>query len=153
MVNSVRLTVYTDYSLRTLMYLGVRGRENLVTIQEIADAYQISKNHLMKVTHDLGKHGYIETIRGRGGGIRLAVEPELINIGEVVRKTEDDFHLVECFNPEGNLCKISPECRLKFALQEALKAYLAVLDTYTLADVLVSKDILSELFGITQTSK
>lgn len=153
MVNSVRLTVYTDYSLRTLMYLGVRGRENLVTIQEIADAYQISKNHLMKVTHDLGKLGYIETIRGRGGGIRLAVEPNQINIGEVVRKTEDDFHLVECFNPEGNLCKISPECRLKFALQEALKAYLAVLDTYTLADVLVSKDILSELFGITQTSK
>ncbi|WP_173364518.1 RrF2 family transcriptional regulator [Solibacillus silvestris] len=149
----MRLTVYTDYSLRTLMYLGVRGRENLVTIQEIADAYQISKNHLMKVTHDLGKIGYIETIRGRGGGIRLAVEPEQINIGEVVRKTEDDFHLVECFNPEGNLCKISPECRLKFALQEALKAYLAVLDTYTLADVLVSKDILSELFGITQTSK
>ncbi|MCM3721543.1 RrF2 family transcriptional regulator [Solibacillus isronensis] len=149
----MRLTVYTDYSLRTLMYLGVRGRENLVTIQEIADAYQISKNHLMKVTHDLGKHGYIETIRGRGGGIRLALEPEQINIGDVVRKTEDDFHLVECFNPEGNLCKISPECRLKFALQEALKAYLAVLDTYTLADVLVSKDILSELFGITQTSK
>lgn len=153
MVNSVRLTVYTDYSLRTLMYLGVRGRENLVTIQEIADAYQISKNHLMKVTHDLGKHGYIETIRGRGGGIRLALEPEQINVGDVVRKTEDDFHLVECFNPEGNLCKISPECRLKFALHEALKAYLAVLDTYTLADVLVSKDILSELFGITQTSK
>lgn len=153
MVNSVRLTVYTDYSLRTLMYLGVRGRENLVTIQEIANAYQISKNHLMKVTHDLGKHGYIETIRGRGGGIRLALEPEQINIGDVVRKTEDDFHLVECFNPEGNLCKISPECRLKFALNEALKAYLAVLDTYTLADVLVSKDILSELFGITQTSK
>lgn len=153
MVNSVRLTVYTDYSLRTLMYLGVRGRENLVTIQEIANAYQISKNHLMKVTHDLGKHGYIETIRGRGGGIRLALEPEQINIGDVVRKTEDDFHLVECFNPEGNLCKISPECRLKFALHEALKAYLAVLDTYTLADVLVSKGILSELFGITQTSK
>ncbi|MER1989841.1 RrF2 family transcriptional regulator [Solibacillus isronensis] len=149
----MRLTVYTDYSLRTLMYLGVRGRENLVTIQEIANAYQISKNHLMKVTHDLGKHGYIETIRGRGGGIRLALEPEQINIGDVVRKTEDDFHLVECFNPEGNLCKISPECRLKFALQQALKAYLAVLDTYTLADVLVSKDILSELFGITQTSK
>ncbi|MEK5184984.1 Rrf2 family transcriptional regulator [Solibacillus sp. FSL R5-0691] len=149
----MRLTVYTDYSLRTLMYLGVRGRENLVTIQEIANAYQISKNHLMKVTHDLGKHGYIETIRGRGGGIRLALEPEQINIGDVVRKTEDDFHLVECFNPEGNLCKISPECRLKFALHEALTAYLAVLDTYTLADVLVSKDILSELFGITQTSK
>ncbi len=153
MVNSVRLTVYTDYSLRTLMYLGVRGREHLVTIQEIADAYQISKNHLMKVTYDLGQHGYIETIRGRGGGIRLALDPAQINIGEVVRKTEEDFHIVECFNPESNLCKISPECRLKFALAEALKAYLAVLDSYTLADVLVSTDILSELFGINETSK
>lgn len=148
MVKFVRLTVYTDYSLRTLMYLGVRGKDHLATIQEIADAYQISKNHLMKVTYDLGQLGYIETIRGRGGGIRLAFEPEQINIGEVVRKTEDDFHLVECFNPENNLCKISPECRLKFALQEALNAYLAVLDTYTLADVLVSTDVLKELFGI-----
>ncbi|MGN7478214.1 RrF2 family transcriptional regulator [Solibacillus silvestris] len=146
----MRLTVYTDYSLRTLMYLGVRGREHLATIQEIADAYQISKNHLMKVTYDLGQHGYIETIRGRGGGIRLALDPEQINIGGVVRKTEEDFHIVECFNPENNLCKISAECRLKFALNEALKAYLAVLDSYTLADVIVSKDILKELFGITQ---
>lgn len=150
MVKFVRLTVYTDYSLRTLMYLGVRGKDHLATIQEIADAYQISKNHLMKVTYDLGQLGYIETIRGRGGGIRLAFEPDQINIGEVVRKTEDDFHLVECFNPENNLCKISPECRLKFALNEALNAYLAVLDSYTLADVLVSTDVLKELFGISQ---
>ncbi|MEK4628472.1 MAG: Rrf2 family transcriptional regulator [Solibacillus sp.] len=144
----MRLTVYTDYSLRTLMYLGVRGTENLTTIQEIADAYQISKNHLMKVTYDLGQHGYIETIRGRGGGIRLAMDPKDINIGEVVRKTEDDFHIVECFNPESNLCKISPECQLKNALHQALQAYLAVLDSYTLADVLGTKDVLSELFGI-----
>ncbi|AWE07583.1 Rrf2 family transcriptional regulator [Lysinibacillus sp. 2017] len=151
MVRNVRLTVYTDYSLRTLMYLGVRGKEHLTTIQEIADAYQISKNHLMKVTYDLGQHGYIETIRGRGGGIRLAVDPKDINIGEVVRKTEEDFHIVECFNAESNLCKISPECQLKFALNQALKAYLAVLDSYTLADVLVSKDALAELFGITRS--
>lgn len=130
------------------MYLGVRGQEHLTTIQEIADAYQISKNHLMKVTYELGQHGYIETIRGRGGGIRLAMDPQDINIGEVVRKTEEDFHIVECFNPESNLCKISPECQLKFALNEALKAYLAVLDSYTLADVLTSKDVLTELFGI-----
>lgn len=146
----MRLTVYTDYSLRTLMYLGVRGNEHLTTIQEIADAYQISKNHLMKVTYDLGQHGYIETIRGRGGGIRLALDPKDINIGEVVRKTEEDFHIVECFNPESNLCKISAECQLKFALNQALKAYIAVLDSYTLADVLVSKDALTELFGITR---
>ena len=144
----MRLTVYTDYSLRTLMYLGVRGTENLTTIQEIADAYQISKNHLMKVTYDLGQHGYIETIRGRGGGIRLAMDPKDINIGEVVRKKEEDFHIVECFNPESNLCKISPECQLKNALHQALQAYLAVLDSYTLADVLGTKDVLSELFGI-----
>jgi Rrf2 family transcriptional regulator, nitric oxide-sensitive transcriptional repressor len=147
----VRLTVYTDYSLRTLMYLGVRGREHLATIQEIANAYQISKNHLMKVTYDLGQHGYIETIRGRGGGIRLALDPKDINIGEVVRKTEEDFHIVECFNPESNLCKISAECQLKFALNQALKAYIAVLDSYTLADVIVSKDVLSELFGISKS--
>lgn len=146
----MRLTVYTDYSLRTLLYLGVRGQDHLATIQEIADAYQISKNHLMKVTYDLGQHGYIETIRGRGGGIRLAKDPKDINIGEVVRKTEEDFHIVECFNPESNLCKISAECQLKFALNQALKAYFAVLDTYTLADVLTSKDALTELFGITR---
>ena len=133
------------------MYLGVRGREHLATIQEIANAYQISKNHLMKVTYDLGQHGYIETIRGRGGGIRLALDPEDINIGEVVRKTEEDFHIVECFNPESNLCKISAECQLKFALNQALKAYIAVLDSYTLADVIVSKDVLSELFGISKS--
>jgi len=144
---NVRLTVYTDYSLRVLMYLGVRGPDHLATIQEIADTYQISKNHLMKVTYDLGKYGYIETIRGRGGGIRLAMQPEDIVIGQVVRKTEEDFHIVECFNPENNLCIISPECRLKNALHEALQAYLKVLDSYTLADVLVSKDTLFQLFG------
>ena len=143
----MRLTVYTDYSLRVLMYLGVRGPNHLATIQEIADTYQISKNHLMKVTYDLGKYGYIETIRGRGGGIRLAMQPEAIVIGQVVRKTEEDFHIVECFDPENNLCKISPECRLKHALYEALQAYLTVLDSYTLADVLVSKDALFQLFG------
>ena len=143
----MRLTVYTDYSLRVLMYLGVRGPDHLATIQEIANTYQTSKNHLMKVTYDLGKYGYIETIRGRGGGIRLAMQPEDIVIGQVVRKTEEDFHIVECFNPGNNMCIISPECRLKNALHEALQAYLKVLDSYTLADVLVSKDTLFQLFG------
>lgn len=146
--DSVRLTVYTDYSLRVLMYLGVRGEDHLATIQEIADAYQISKNHLMKVTYDLGQHGFIETIRGRGGGIRLAMNPSEINIGAVVRKTEEDFYLVECFNPSNNFCKISPECRLKNALNEALMAYLAVLDQYTIADFLHSKEDILGLLGI-----
>jgi len=130
------------------MYLGARGEEQLSTIQEIADAYNISKNHLMKVTYDLGKLGYIETIRGRGGGIRLAKDPNSIIIGEVVRQTEEDFHIVECFDKENNLCKIAPECRLKSALNEALQAYLKVLDQYTLEDVLGSKQSLLELFGL-----
>lgn len=132
----VRLTLYTDYSLRVLLYLGAKERQELSTIQEIADAYTISKNHLMKVTHQLGQLGLVETIRGRGGGIRLAQSPDAINIGAVVRQTEEDFHLVECFDVENNLCRLSSHCRLKGVLYEALQAYLAVLDRYTLADCL-----------------
>lgn len=147
MVNKVRLTLYTDYSLRVLMYLGAKGQGHQATIQEIADTYSISKNHLMKVTYQLGQLGLIDTIRGRGGGIRLAQDPKDINIGAVVRQTEEDFHLVECFNPKNNLCKISPECQLKNALHEALMAYLAVLDGYTLGDFLHSKDSLLALFN------
>ena len=144
----MRLTLYTDYSLRVLLYLSVRGQNHLATIQEIADAYQISKNHLMKVTYNLGQHGLVETIRGRGGGIRLAVPPKDINLGAVIRKTEEDFHLVECFNPENNLCKLSSECQLKFALNEALQAYLAVLDKYHLSDFIQSKETLLTLLGL-----
>lgn len=146
MVDNVRLTLYTDYSLRVLLYLGVKGKEYQATIQEIADTYNISKNHLMKVTYQLGKLDLIETVRGRGGGIRLAHDPKDINIGAVVRQTEEDFHLVECFNPSNNLCKISPECQLKNALYEALQAYLAVLDGYTLDQFILSKEKLLALF-------
>jgi Rrf2 family transcriptional regulator, nitric oxide-sensitive transcriptional repressor len=144
----VRLTVYTDYSLRTLLYLGIRGSDYLATIQEIADTYNISKNHLMKVTYDLGKLGYIETIRGRGGGIRLAVDPSSLTIGQVVRQTEDDFNIVECFDRENNMCIISPACKLKHVLYDAMQAYLNVLDQYTLADVAQNKDELLEYLKI-----
>ncbi|GGA39563.1 RrF2 family transcriptional regulator [Psychrobacillus lasiicapitis] len=135
----MRLTMYTDFSLRVLIYLGAKEKNELSTIQAISDAYGISKNHLMKVTHELGKLGYIETIRGRGGGIRLAMDPKDINIGQVVRHTEDDFHLVECFDCKTNTCVISPVCGLKGALNRALFAYLKVLDGYTLADFLQQK--------------
>lgn len=138
----LRLTVYTDYSLRTLVYLTVRGKDYLATIKEIADMYNISKNHLMKVTYDLGKLGYIETIRGRGGGIRLAIDPTKLTVGEVVRQTEDDFVLVECFDKERNTCSITEACKLKHALNNALQAYLQVLDQYTIADVSQNKDAL-----------
>lgn len=138
----MRLTLYTDYSLRVLIFLGSKREGELSNIKEIAEAYKISKNHLMKVTHELGKLGYIETLRGRNGGIRLAMEPEAINIGAVIRKTEDDFHIVECFSEERNRCVITPICGLRHVFWEALQAYLAVLDRYTLNDFLEDKDML-----------
>lgn len=144
-VKSMRLTMYTDYSLRVLIYLGTKGDGKLTTIQEISDAYNISKNHLMKVTFELGKAGFIETVRGRGGGIRLADLPENINVGKVVRQMEEDFHLVECFNPETNMCPISPICGLRGVLGKALHAYLSVLDEYNLQDLLFNKEGLRDL--------
>lgn len=131
----MRLTDYTDYSLRTLMYLGTH-RDNLVTIQDIADAYGISKSHLMKVVHQLGLAGLVETIRGRSGGLRLGKEPEEINIGDVVRRTEPDFMMVECFSRETNECILSPSCELQDVLRRATNAYLDVLSGVTLADLL-----------------
>lgn len=138
----MKLTLYTDYSLRVLIFLGAKEKGQLSNIKEIADAFNISKNHLMKVTHELGKLGYIETIRGRNGGIRLALSPADINIGGVVRKTEDDFHIVECFAEERNRCVITPICGLRHVFFEALQAYFSVLDRYTLHDFLADKDML-----------
>ena len=131
----MRLTDYTDYSLRTLMYLGMH-RDKLVTIQDIANAYGISKSHLMKVVHQLGLSGLVETIRGRSGGLRLGKEPEEINIADVVRGTEPDFMMVECFNREVNECILSPSCELQDVLRRATNAYLEVLGGVTLADLL-----------------
>lgn len=141
----MKLTIYTDYSLRVLIYLTTLSENEKTNIKEIAEAYSISKNHLMKVIYQLGKIGFIETTRGRNGGIRLALRPEEINIGTVVRHTEDDFNLVECFNPEHNTCAISPACKLKGVLQQALKAYLEVLDQFTLADLTHNQSLLKEL--------
>lgn len=130
----MRLTVYTDYSLRLLMFVALKKGE-LATVQEVADAYGISKNHLMKVTYDLGHHGFLETVRGRGGGFRLARAADRIGLGDVVRRTEEDFTMVECFAPDADRCRITGSCRLKGVLHDALNAYLAVLDSYTLADL------------------
>jgi Rrf2 family transcriptional regulator, nitric oxide-sensitive transcriptional repressor len=125
----MRLTTFSDYSLRTLICLAVRGQS---TIADIARLYGISEAHLNKVIHQLGLAGDIETIRGRGGGIRLARLPETINIGTVVRRTED-LALVTCL--EGGVCLIASCCALQTALKEALAAFLAVLDRYTIADL------------------
>jgi Rrf2 family nitric oxide-sensitive transcriptional repressor len=127
----MRLTLYTDYSLRVLMYLGLKG-EQLATISEIAAYYNISRNHLMKVVHQLGTLGYIETLRGKGGGIRLARPPAEIGIGDVVRHTEETLELVEC----GRGCVIDPVCQLKYTMKEAMGSFMATLDLYTLADLL-----------------
>lgn len=131
----MRLTSFTDYTLRSLMYLGM-NRDKLVTIQEIADLHDISKNHLTKVIHQLGASGLVETVRGRHGGLRLNREPEDINIGDVVRDSESDFHIAECFGAEGGSCAFLRDCALKRKLGEATDAFLQVLDGMTLADIL-----------------
>lgn len=133
----MRLTTYTDYALRTLMYLAA-NRDRLGTIQDIANAHGIAKNHLTKVVHQLGILGFVESLRGRKGGIRLGKEPALINIGAVVRSTEPDFYMAECFDPQKNKCILSSECILKDTLYKATAAYLAVLDGVTLEDLMTS---------------
>lgn len=131
----MRLTSFTDYTLRTLLYLSAH-RDRLVTIQDIADMHAISKNHLMKVVYQLGLSGLVETVRGRNGGLRLAREPHDINIGQLVRETETDFNMAECFDRAHNTCPLSTDCRLKSALGAATRAYLDVLDGLTLQDML-----------------
>lgn len=131
----MRLTSFTDYSLRTLLYLSA-NRDRLVTIQDIADLHAISKNHLMKVVYQLGLNGLIETVRGRNGGLRLAREPKDINIGALVRQTETDFYMAPCFESGNSDCPLTPGCRLKSALAQATQAYLAVLDGVSLEDML-----------------
>ena len=142
----MRLTIYTDYTLRALLYLGVhRDAGRLSTIGDIASAYGISENHLRKVVHHLAKEGYVETTRGKGGGMRLARQPEHIVIGDVVRSTEEDLALVECFQREGR-CPISSACRLAGVLDAALNAFFAVLDRHTLADLLQPEAQLARIF-------
>lgn len=145
----MRLTMYTDFALRLLMYLALKPDER-ATIREIADAYAIPFNHLNKVAHELGRAGYIETVRGRGGGLRLKGEASGIRVGDVVRSTEDDFRLVECFDPARNTCRITGSCRLRSVLRDALKAYLAVLDRFTVADLADSGAALREILGIAE---
>jgi Rrf2 family nitric oxide-sensitive transcriptional repressor len=143
----MQLTLYTDYSLRVLIYLGMRPTHQ-ATITEIAESYGISRNHLVKVVHNLSGIGYIKTTRGRGGGMQLAYAPSKINIGEVVKKTEPNFNMVECFDKENNTCPIAPSCALIKALKAARSAFLDVLESYTLADVVNNADELAPLLKV-----
>ena len=132
----MHLTHWTDYSLRVLMYCAVHaGRQQPVTITEIAEAHGISRSHLTKIVVALSAQGWLETTRGRGGGLRLLRPAAEVRLGDVVRQTETDFNLVECFDPERNTCRIDGHCRLKGVLHSALDSYLAVLDGVTLADL------------------
>lgn len=142
----MRLTRFTDYSLRVLIFLGIQ-QDGLSTIKQIADHYDISKNHLMKVVYELNRLGYIETVRGKNGGMRLNQDPDSINLGALVRRTENDLDLVECFS-DGNRCVITSACRLKSILGEALNAFIGVLDQYTLSDLLTEQRALAELLNI-----
>ena len=143
----MRVTVYSDYSLRLLMYLAVRP-ERLSTIKEIAEAYDISANHLMKVVHQLGLAGYVETIRGRSGGMRLGRPAAEIGLGEVIRHTEPDMDIVPCFEPENRTCPLSRACRLKSALDKARLAFMSVLDEYTLADLTSTPGPIRSFLGL-----
>lgn len=133
----MRLTEFTDHALRLLMYLGAcRGR--LVTIDEVACEYGMSRNHLAKVVNELAAEGVIATVRGRCGGILLARDPRDIRLGEIVRRTEPNFHMAQCFGGDGAAaaCRFGAACRLRQSLAEATEAYLAALNRLSLADLL-----------------
>jgi Rrf2 family nitric oxide-sensitive transcriptional repressor len=142
----MRLTLWTDYALRTLIYVGVKG-ERLSTIAEIAGSFDISETHLMKVVNKLGHQGYIETVRGKGGGIRLGRPPVQVRVGAVVRDTEEELAVLGCLAETG-FCRIQGCCVLRRALREATLAFLHTLDGYTLADLLAPRAQLIRSLGL-----
>ena len=140
----MHLTLHTDYALRVLLYLHLRGDEKS-TVQEIAGAYAISKNHLMKVVQRLAGLGYVDASRGRGGGLLLAKPAEEVNLGRLVEQMEPHLNLVECFDAVSNTCSIAPACDLKGVLAEAQQAFLRTLRGYTLADLGLRRQHLREI--------
>lgn len=148
----MRLTLHTDHALRMLMLLAIEP-DNMHTIAEIARRYDISRNHLMKITQTLVQAGFIESMRGRGGGLRLARAAASINLGAIVRATEDSFALVECFDREHNTCLIASACGLRGPFEEALRAFLAVLNRYSLADLVKSPRMLHRMRQLLLTGR
>lgn len=144
----MRLTQFSDYALRTALYLGAKPGQ-VISVGEIATSYGISYNHLAKVASALCDLGVAESVRGRRGGLRLAMAPATINVGWLVRQTEPDFTLVECFDPATDTCPITPACRLRAVLSDALQRFLSALDEHTLADFIDSeerRDVLIQLW-------
>jgi Rrf2 family transcriptional regulator, nitric oxide-sensitive transcriptional repressor len=143
----MQLTQYTDYGLRTLIALGL-AQPRRMTVAQISSAYGISRHHLVKIAARLAEQGYIQTLRGKGGGMRLARDPALIRIGDVVRSMEAELGVVECLESGGGNCVIVPSCRLKPLLASATERFMAELDAHTLADVLQPRLPLARLLGI-----
>jgi len=141
------LTQFSNFSIRILMYAALNG-PTPSSVPEIARAYGISYDHLKKAAAALCRQGYLEPVRGRAGGVRLALAPEEISIGAVIRASEAGADLVECFNPDTNTCPLAPACRLKQALSEAFNAFFAVLDRYTLAELVAAPEQLAPLLGL-----
>jgi Rrf2 family nitric oxide-sensitive transcriptional repressor len=146
----MRLTTFSDYTLRVLMYLALDA-DRRATIPEIAGAYGISENHLMKVVHQLGRGGVIESVRGKGGGLRLARAPETLRIGDIVRASEGPGGIVECLSGDPGSCCIAPACRLQGALVEAVEAMYEHLNRYTLADLVENPN--PQLIALTTLSR
>jgi Rrf2 family transcriptional regulator, nitric oxide-sensitive transcriptional repressor len=143
----MHVSLFSDYTLRVLMYAALH-RTRLVTIPDIAAAYGISENHLMKVVHQLARAGIVESVRGRGGGIRLARAPEEIHLGEVIRQSEGDVPIVGCLSGDPQACRITSTCRLKGILANALDEFYDALNEHTLADlVLKPKALMHVLIG------
>ncbi len=144
---NVKLTNFTDYSMRALIYLAVHpGR--LCTVKEISEAFNISQNHMVKVVHSLSKHRYINTKKGKNGGIELSKPAYHLNVGDIVRTLESDLYIVECFNSDDKRCSITAVCKLKHVLFNAYKAFIGELDKHTLADITENMDELLEVFEI-----
>lgn len=145
----MQLTLHTDYALRVLIYLAQK-KDGLTTISEIADFYRISRNHLVKVVHHLSTENFIQTTRGKHGGMRLARAPEMISVGDVVRRMEPNFNIVECFSAESQPCTIISVCALKEVLYRAGNEFLGVLDKYTVADATAQNERAEHIFSVDQ---
>lgn len=140
----MKLTTFSDYTLRVLMFLAINP-DRLATIPEVAAAYKVSENHLMKVVHQLALSGVIESVRGKGGGIRLALQPKDIRLGQILRSSESSAAIVECLSEDGGACCIAPACKLKGVLERAFESLYAKLDETTLADLVVAPRALNTL--------
>lgn len=145
----MKLTTFTDYSLRVLIYLAVQPGQR-ATIAQIAAAFDVSENHLVKVVHFLGKQGYLNNVRGKGGGMELARPAQDIVVGEVVRSSEGADQVAQCFGQHGDDCVIAPQCRLRGVLKQAVAAFHRVLDGYTLADLVANREQLATVLFVPQ---